>query len=44
MVFRPRRAPISTSQIAQDVLAQTETIYQDVQNNATQAYNNDKDY
>ena len=35
---RPQQAPISTSQVAQDVLDQTEMIYQDVRKNAMQAY------
>ena len=36
--IRPQQAHIPTSQIAQDVLDQTETFYQDVPTNAMQAY------
>ena len=36
--IRPQQQPISISQIAQDVLDQTETFYQDVHKNAMQAY------
>ena len=36
--FRPQQQPIHTSQIAQDVLDQTEMIHQDVRKNAMQAY------
>ena len=35
---RPQQQPIPTSQIAQDVLDQTEMIHQDVRKNAMQAY------
>ena len=35
---RPQQQPIPTSQIAQEVLDQTETIHQDVRKNAMQAY------
>ena len=38
MEFRPQQQPIPTSQIAQDVLDQTEMIHQDVRKNAMQAY------
>ena len=38
MGIRPRQQPIPTSQIAQDVLHQTETIHQDVRKNAKQVY------
>ena len=37
MRIRPRQAPISTSQNAQDVLDQTQTVYQDVRRKAMQA-------
>ena len=40
--FRPQQQPIPTSQIAEDVLDQTETIHQDVRKNAMQAYINYK--
>ena len=36
--IRPQKQPIPTSQIAQDVLDQTEMIHQDVRKNAMQAY------
>ena len=36
--IRPQRQPIPTSQIAQDVLDQTEMIHQDVRKNTMQAY------
>ena len=36
--IRPQQQPIPTSQIAQDVLDQTEMIHQDVRKNAMQAY------
>ena len=36
--IRPQQQPIPTSQIAQDVLKQTEMIHQDVRKNAMQAY------
>ena len=36
--IRPQQQPIPTSQIAQDVLHQTEMIYQDVRKNAMQAH------
>ena len=36
--IRPQQQPIPTSQIAQDVLEQTETIYQDVRKITMQAY------
>ena len=36
--IRPQQQPIPTSQIAQDVLDQTEIIYQDVRKKAMQAY------
>ena len=36
--IRPQQQPNPTSQIAQDVLEQTEMIHQDVRKNATQAY------
>ena len=38
MGTRPQQQPIPTSQIAQDVLDQTEMIHQDVRKNAMQAY------
>ena len=38
MVIRPQKAPIPTSQNAQDVLDLTEMIYQDVRKNAMQNY------
>ena len=37
MGFRPQPAPIPTSHVAQDVIAQTETSYKDVRKNAMQA-------
>ena len=36
--IRPQQQPIPTSQIAQDVLDQTEMVHQDVRKNAMQAY------
>ena len=36
--IRPQQQPISTSQIAQEVLEQTEMIHQDVRKNTMQAY------
>ena len=36
--IRPQQQPIPTSQIAQDILEQTEMIYQDVRKNTMQAY------
>ena len=36
--IRPQRQPIPTSQIAQDILEQTEMIHQDVRKNTLQAY------
>ena len=36
--IRPKQQPIPTSQIAQDVLEQTQMIYQDVRKNTMQAY------
>ena len=38
MGIRPQRFPSPDSEIAQDVLVQTETIFQDVRRNAMQAY------
>ena len=38
MGIRPQKIPPPNSQIAQDVLEQTETIFQDVRKNAMQAY------
>ena len=38
LVFRPQQQPIPTSQIAQEVLEQTELIHQDVRKNIIQAY------
>ena len=38
LAIRPQRQPIPTSQIAQDILDQTETIHQDVRKNTMQAY------
>ena len=38
MGIRPQQIPPHDSQIAQDVLEQTETIFQDVRKNAMQAY------
>ena len=38
MGIQPQQQPILTSQTAQDVLAQTEMIHQDVRKNAMQAY------
>ena len=42
--IRPQQQPIPTSQIAQDVLDQTEMIHQDVRKNAMQAYIKYKTY
>ena len=42
--FRPQQQPIPTSQIAQEVLEQTEMIHQDVRKNTMQAYIKYKDY
>ena len=41
---RPRQIPIPTSQIAQDILDQTEMIYQDIRKNAIQDYINYRAY
>ena len=41
---RPQQQLVPTSQMAQDVLDQTEIIHQDVRKNAMQAYNNYKAY
>ena len=38
MGIRPQKIPPADSQIAQDVLEQTETIFRDVRKNAMQAY------
>ena len=38
MGIRPQQVPSPGSQIAQDVLEQTELIFQDVRKNAMQAY------
>ena len=38
MGIRPQEIPPPDSQIAQDVLEQTETIFQDVRKNTMQAY------
>ena len=38
MGIRPQKKPSPDSQIAQDVLQQTEIIFQDVRKNAMQAY------
>ena len=42
--IRPQQQPIPTSQIAQDVLDQTEKIHQDVLKNSMQAYIRNKTY
>ena len=42
--IRPQHQPILTSQIAQEVLEQTEMIHQDVRKNTMQAYIKYKDY
>ena len=42
--IRPQQEPIPTSQMAQEVLEQTEMIHQDVRKNAMQAYIIDKAY
>ena len=44
MGIRPQKIPPPDSQIAQDVLEQTETFFQDVRKNAMQAYINYKAY
>ena len=44
MDIRPQKNPPPDSQIAQDVLEQTETIFQDVRKNAMQAYTKYKAY
>ena len=44
LAIRPQQQPIPTSQIAQDVLDQTEMIHQDVRKNTMQAYNKYKAY
>ena len=44
MGIRPQQQPIPTSQIAQDVLEQTEVIHQDVRKNTMQAYIKHKAY
>ena len=44
MGIRPQKIPPPDSQIAQDVLEQTETIFQDVRKNAMQAYIKHKAY
>ena len=44
MGIRPQEIPTPYSQIAQDVLEQTETIFQDVRKNAMQAYIKHKAY
>ena len=44
MDIRPQKIPPPDSQIAQDVLEQTETIFQDVRKNAMQAYTKYKAY
>ena len=41
---RPQQVPIPTSQIAQNVVDQTEMIYQDVRRNAMQAFIKNKAY
>ena len=41
--IRPQQQPIPTSQIAQEVLEQTETIHQDVRKNTMQAYVKNKE-
>ena len=38
MGIRPQKIPSPDSEIAQDVLEHTETIFQDVRRNAMQAY------
>ena len=38
LVIRPQKIPVPDPEIAQDVLEQTETIFQDVRRNAMQAY------
>ena len=38
MGIRPQKIPSPDSEIAKDVLEQTETIFQDVRRNAMQAY------
>ena len=44
LVIRPQQQPIPTSQVAQDVLEQTEMIHQDVRKNTMQAYIKYKTY
>ena len=44
MGIHPQKTPPLDSQIAQDVLEQTETVFQDVRKNAMQAYINYKAY
>ena len=44
MGIRPQKFPSPDSQIAQNVLEQTETIFQDVRRNAMQAYIKNKSY
>ena len=36
--IRPNQAPFPTSQIAENILDQTQTIYQDIRRNAMQSY------
>ena len=44
LIIRPQQQPIPTSQIAQEVLEQTEMIHQDVRKNIMQGYINYKAY
>ena len=44
MVIHPQKIPSPESQIAQDVLEQTEMIFQDLRKNAMQAYIKNKAY
>ena len=44
MRMRPREAPIPTSQMTQDIVDQTQMIYQDVRKNVMQAYIKNKDH
>ena len=44
MGIRPQEFPLPNSQIAQDVLDQTETIFQDVRKKTMQAYIKHKAY
>ena len=44
LAVRPQRVPVPISQIARDVLDQTQMIYQDVRRNAMQAYIKYKGY